>query len=100
MAPAFVAHARSRAAFDQLILVSGDLTDAELADLGEPPKMFIAAEDDPAGSDLAAHMAEAAAGTWNALLLVSGKDYGLAMLDGVGTEELIAGVVARLEERR
>lgn len=45
-------------------------------------------------------MTEVAAGTWNALLLVPGQDSGLAILDGTGAEELIDGVVARLEERR
>jgi len=45
-------------------------------------------------------MTENATGTWNALLIVPGAAYGLAILDGEGGNELIDGVVARLEERR
>lgn len=87
-------------AIDQLILVSGDLTDADLATLGEPPKLFVASAGDEAGATRAEHMAEVAAGTWNDLLEVAGSDRGARILASEGGEELISGVVARLEERR
>jgi hypothetical protein len=54
----------------------------EWADLGEPPKLSVAANEDEAGSDAAAHITEVAAATSNALLLVPGQDYGLAIHDG------------------
>jgi hypothetical protein len=85
---------------DQIILISGALTDDELAALGDPPKLFVASEDDEDGMAAATHMVEAAAGTWNALLFVRGADRGALILDGEGSDELIDGVVARLEERR
>lgn len=44
----------------QLILISGSLTDAELADLGEPPKLFTAAQGDANRVEATAHMAGAA----------------------------------------
>lgn len=94
------AHAGEGAAVDQVILISGDLTDAELVSLGESPKLFVAAEEDAAGAAAATHMAKVAAGTWNALLLVPGADRGPLILEGVGADALTAGVVARLEERR
>ena len=92
--------ARSGATLDQLILITGALTDAELADLGEVPKLFAAAEGDPDGAETATHMADTAVGAWNELLLVNGTDQGLAILDGEGADELVSGVIARLEERR
>lgn len=88
------------AAVDQLIMVSGSLDDGQLDTLGEPPKLFIAAEGDAAGSSAAARMTESALGAWNALLLVSGSDRGAAILDGDGRDALVEGVIARLEERR
>lgn len=88
------------AAVDQLILISGSLGDDQLAALGEPPKLFIAAEGDEAGSLGAEQMTDAAAGAWNAVLLVPGSDRGAAILGGEGRDALIDGVVARLEERR
>lgn len=92
--------ADDEAAVDQLILVSGNLNDGQLAILGEPPKLFIAAEGDEAGSREAERMTAAATGEWNAELLVPGSDRGAAILDGDGRDGLIEGVVARLEERR
>lgn len=85
---------------DQLILVSGSLDDDQLAALGEPPKLFIAAESDEAGLLEAERMTDAAAGAWNAVLLVPGSDRGAAILGSDGGDALIEGVVARLEERR
>jgi hypothetical protein len=88
------------ATVDQLILVSGSLGDEELAALGEPPKLFIAAEGDVSGSLEAERMTDAAAGAWNAVQLVPGSDRGATILGGDGRDALIEGVVARLEERR
>jgi len=85
---------------DQLILVSGELTDADLAALGEPPKLFVASAGDEAGATAAVRMAEVATGTWNDLLVVAGSARGARILDDEGGDELISGVVARLEERR
>jgi hypothetical protein len=90
----------SGGAVDQLILVSGDLTSAQVVGLGEPPKLFVAAEGDAAGAAAAEAMAEGASGTWNDLLLVPGSGQGAQILAGDGSDELISGVVARLEERR
>jgi len=98
-AETIVALARGGGDTDQLILISADLSDEELAALGEPPKLFVAAEDDITAS-AAVHMTETAAGTWNALLLVPGAHSGLAILDAEGGPALVEGVVARLEERR
>jgi hypothetical protein len=92
--------AAAGAAVDQLILVSGNLDDDQLGILGEPPKLFIAAEGDETGSREAERMTEAATGAWNAVLLVPGSDRGAAILDSEGRDALIEGVVARLEERR
>jgi hypothetical protein len=88
------------AAIDQLILVSGSLDGDGLSTLGEPPKLFIAAEDHEAGSVEAERMTDAAAGAWNAVLLVPGSERGAAILDSEGSDALVEGVVARLEERR
>jgi hypothetical protein len=88
------------AAVDQLILVSGKLDDDELGTLGEPPKLFIAAEADGTGASDAERMTDEAAGAWNAVLLVPGSDRGAAILDGEGSDALVEGVIARLEERR
>jgi hypothetical protein len=85
---------------DQIVLISGALTDAQLAALGEPPKLFVASEGDAGGVAAATHMVKLAAGTWNALLFVPGTDRGPLILEGEGSDELIGGVVARLEERR
>ena len=85
---------------DQIVPISGALTDAELAALGDPPKLFVASEGDGAGVAAATHVVTFAAGTWNALLFVPGADRGPLILDGEGSDDLIDGVVARLEERR
>jgi len=45
------------------------LTDAELAALGDPPKLFVASDGDSVGVAAATHMVKLAAGTWNALSL-------------------------------
>jgi hypothetical protein len=92
--------AESGGVVDQLILVSGDLTGAQLVGLGEPPKLFVAAEGDATGAAAAEAMTDAASGTWNDLLLVPGSSRGAQILAGDGADELISGVVARLEERR
>jgi hypothetical protein len=88
------------ATLDQLVFISGALDDADLPDLGEPPKLFVAAEGDTAAAADATRMSDIAAGTWNALLLVPGSERGLQILEGAGSDELISGIVARLEERR
>lgn len=93
-------YAAEGAALDQIVLISGSLTDAELTALGEPPKLFVASEGDADGQAAATHMVELAAGTWNALLFVPGADRGALILVGDGSNELIDGIVARLEERR
>lgn len=93
-------YAAEGAVLDQIVLISGALTDAELATLGDPPKLFVASEGDAAGVAAATHMVKVAAGTWNALLFVPGADRGRVILDGEVSDELIHGVVARLEERR
>lgn len=95
-----VSHARAGGAIDQLIAISVALTDDEAVALGEPPKLFVAAEEDGAGAAMATHLAAVSAGTWNAVLLVPGAEQGLAILDGAGGDPLIEGVLARLEERR
>jgi hypothetical protein len=95
-----VAHARAGGAIDQLIAISAALTDDEAVALGEPPKLFVAAEEDGAGAEIAAHLSTVSVGTWNAVLLVPGAEQGLAILDSAGGDALIEGVVARLEERR
>lgn len=93
-------YAADGAALDQIVLISGALTDAELAALGDPPKLFVASEGDPDGTAAATHMVDVAAGAWNAVLFVSGADRGAVILNGEGSDELIDGIVARLEERR
>jgi hypothetical protein len=93
-------YAAQGAALDQIVLISGVLTDEQLAALGDPPKLFVASEGDADGMAAATHMVEVAAGTWNALLFVPGAGRGALILDGEGSDELIDGVVARLEERR
>jgi len=95
-----VVYAGADGAIDQLITISGDLSDLDLADLGEPPKLFTAAEGDTAAASAAQRMTDDAAGDWNALLLVSGDAHGQAILESEGGPDLIAGIVARLEERR
>jgi hypothetical protein len=95
-----VVYANNGGAIDQLVTISGDLSDLDLADLGEPPKLFTAAEGDTAAAAAADRMTDEAAGDWNALLLVSGDEHGEAILDSEGGPELIAGIVSRLEERR
>lgn len=93
-------YAAEGAELDQIVLISGALTDEELAALGDPPKLFVASSGDAEGMASATHMVELAAGTWNALLFLPGADRGALILDGEGSDELIDGVVARLEERR
>jgi hypothetical protein len=95
-----VAYAHADGTIDQLITISGDLSDLDLADLGEPPKLFTAAEGDASAVAATHRMADQAAGEWNALLLVPGNAYGQAILDSGGGPDLVAGVVSRLEERR
>ena len=95
-----VVHATTGGAIDQLITISGDLSDLDLADLGEPPKLFTAAEGNAADAAAAERMTDAAAGDWNALLLVPGDAHGQAILESEGGPDLVAGIVARLEERR
>jgi len=68
--------------------------------LGDPPNLFVASEGHAAGVAAATHMVRLATGTWNALLFVPGPDRGPLILDGEGSDELIDGIVARLEERR
>jgi hypothetical protein len=92
--------AGSGVAVDQLILVSGDLTGAQLLALGEPPKLFVASDGDAAGAAAAEAMTDGADGEWNDLLLVPGSGQGAQILADDGADELISGVVARLEERR
>lgn len=72
----------------QLILISGYLTDDELAVMGEPPKLFVAAKEDAAGAAGATHIAEAAARSWNTLLLVPGAGRGPLILDSMGADAL------------
>lgn len=81
---------------DQLITVSavGDVTG-----LGPFPKFFVASEGEPAGA-AAPRMAADARGAWNLELLVPGDASGLAILDGPGADELLDGILRRLEERR
>lgn len=55
---------------------------------------------DSVGVAAATHMVKLAAGTWNALLFVPGADRGPLNFAGEGSDDLIDGVVARLEERR
>lgn len=81
---------------DQLITISAR---GDAAPLGVFPKLFVASEGEDAAAD-AAEMAAAAAGDWNAELLVPGDASGLDILDGEGRDELIDGVLRRLEERR
>lgn len=93
-------YAAEGATLDQIVLISGALTDEELALLGDPPKLFVASDGDNEGVAAATRMVDLAAGAWNALLLVPGADNGALILDGAGSAALIDGVVARLEERR
>lgn len=81
---------------DQLITVSGT---GDVARLGVFPKLFVASEGEAAAAE-ATEMADRAAGDWNAALLVPGDASGLAILDGAGRDELLAGILRRLEERR
>lgn len=81
---------------DQLITISAR---GDAASLGVFPKLFVASEGEDAAAD-ATEMAAAAAGDWNAELLVPGDASGLDILDGEGGEELIDGILRRLEERR
>lgn len=95
-----VLYANGNGSIDQLITVSGDLSERDLADLGEPPKLFTAAEEDANAAVAAERMTDEAAGDWNALLLVAGDARGQAILDSEGGPDLVSGIVARLEERR
>ena len=81
---------------DQLITISAR---GNVGRLGVFPKLFIASEDESAAAQ-ATEMAARAAGDWNAELLVPGDASGLAILDGPGADELLDGVLRRLEERR
>jgi hypothetical protein len=81
---------------DQLITVSAR---GEVARLGVFPKLFVASEGEAAAAD-ATEMAAAAAGDWNAELLVPGDASGLSILDGPGAEAFLDGLLRRLEERR
>ncbi len=92
--------AESGGTVDQLILVSGDVTDGQLLALGEAPKLFLASESAGVTATRAEEMTRDAAGIWNELLLVPGPGEGAQILAGDGANELISGVLARLEERR
>jgi hypothetical protein len=81
---------------DQLITVSAA---GNVSPLGVFPKLFVASQDEPAGN-AATEMAMDAHGEWNLELLVPGDASGLAILDGPGADELLDGVLRRLEERR
>jgi hypothetical protein len=81
---------------DQLITVSAV---GNVSPLGVFPKLFVASQDEPAGN-AATEMAMDAHGEWNLELLVPGDASGLAILDGPGADELLDGVLRRLEERR
>ncbi len=96
VAAAFDVGARDAAAVDQLITLSAT---GDASRLGVFPKLFVASEDEAAAS-VATEMAATAAGDWNAELLVPGDASGLAILDGPGADELLDGILRRLEERR
>ena len=81
---------------DQLITVSAR---GNVSPLGVFPKLFVASEGEPA-SNAATEMAVKARGEWNLELLVPGEASGLAILDGPGADELLDGILRRLEERR
>lgn len=95
-----VVYVNAAGALDQLIAISADMSDLDLADLGEPPKLFTAAEGDATAAAAAERMTDHAAGDWNALLLVAGTAHGQAILDSEGGPALVEAIVARLEERR
>ena len=95
-----VVYANADGAIDQVITISGALSDLDLADLGEPPKLFTAAEGDVAAAAAAERMTNDAAGEWNALFLAPGEAHGQAILDSEGGPALVEAIVARLEERR
>jgi hypothetical protein len=95
-----VAYVNEAGVVDQLVAISGDMSDIDLADLGEPPKLFTAAEGDAAAAAAAERMTNDAAGDWNALFLTAGEAHGQAILDSEGGPALIEAIVARLEERR
>ena len=84
-----VVYANADGAIDQLVAISGDMSDLDLADLGEPPKLFTAAEGDATAAAAAQRMTNDAAGDWNALLLVAGAAHGQAILDSEGGPELV-----------
>lgn len=81
---------------DQLIVVSGT---GNVSGLGEFPKLFAASEGEPAAAD-AERMEGEAPGAWNAVLLVPGDAHGQAIFDSEGGDELLAGILRRLGERR
>jgi pimeloyl-ACP methyl ester carboxylesterase len=82
---------------DQLVVISAG---GDAARLGVFPKLFVAAEEEPAAVD-AERMADEAQGDWNALYLAPGSASGQALLsDGVGGEPTMEAIIARLEERR
>jgi hypothetical protein len=85
---------------DQTITVSADLDPPRVTALGVEPKLFVAAEEDATGSAAAVRMADTAPGDWNLAAYVPGSATGAAILDGGGADELIATVLARLNERR
>lgn len=95
-----VVFANNGGAIDQMVAISGDLSDLDLARLGEPPKLFTAAEGDAPAAAAAERMTDAAVGDWNALLLVQGDAHGQAILESGGGPDLVDGITARLEERR
>ncbi len=95
-----VVYANADGAIDQVVAISGDMSDLDLADLGEPPKLFTAAEGDATAAAAAERMTNDAAGDWNALFLVPGDAHGQAILDSEGGPALVEAIVARLEERR
>jgi hypothetical protein len=92
--------AESGGTVDQLVLVSGDLTASQLEALGEAPKLFVASESAEVTASRAEQMTRDAAGIWNELLVVPGSGEGAQILAGDGADELISGVLDRLEERR
>ncbi len=82
---------------DQMILVSGF---GEYQDMGDFPKLFIAADSESGMVRRARTMAEEAPGTDNEALIIPGSAGGDALFTSDSSDDLMAAITARLEQYR
>ena len=82
---------------DQIIVVSGF---GEYQDMGEFPKLFIAAEGEAGMVRRARQMASESAGTDNEALILPGSAGGEALFNGASGDALLAAIIERLNAFR